>query len=322
MGAIRCLICDEINPSGSIACAECAYPLDVRRCKPCGALDRRDALRCFKCQSPFEALADPTVADPQVLRAAVERRRSRRKSAADGSDAVVVDGPVRGSFWTETWRFQALLTVVIVVVGGFAAETLYRRTTGTGLYGVVSGSIAPPAAAPAVAVPGRASFDDREDAAAARGPSSVVAPAAIMPATVAPALAAPAAVAPTAIPPPTPAPTAIAPQPLPAVAAPEAASASAPAPVIVSTPAVATDRVAMPRRGDDALAAPSLPRPMPDRAASAPNDALRSVLPKRFEADRTVPADRAAPAERASSGCTDAVLALGLCEPSAKGAAR
>ncbi len=66
---LRCLFCNHLNLAGARFCNECGSPLHLQPCNHCGAIDKRTASKCYKCG---EALAVRTVPDIAALPAAPE----------------------------------------------------------------------------------------------------------------------------------------------------------------------------------------------------------------------------------------------------------
>jgi ribosomal protein L40E len=55
----QCLFCNHLNPAGASFCNDCGSQMHLQPCDRCGAINKRTAKNCYKCDSGFTHSAEP-----------------------------------------------------------------------------------------------------------------------------------------------------------------------------------------------------------------------------------------------------------------------
>lgn len=56
---LQCLFCNHLNPAGASFCNDCGSQMHLQPCDRCGAINKRTARNCYKCDAGFTLPAAP-----------------------------------------------------------------------------------------------------------------------------------------------------------------------------------------------------------------------------------------------------------------------
>lgn len=72
---LQCLFCNHLNPAGASFCNDCGSQMHLQPCDRCGAINKRTARNCYKCDAGFTLLAAPEP-DSAPQEAGIEKLRT------------------------------------------------------------------------------------------------------------------------------------------------------------------------------------------------------------------------------------------------------
>lgn len=352
MSLLRCPFCDHANPADADFCVDCGAKLDLLPCAKCGAVNKRDSVECYQCHAPIEppraaeAGADPGSAPSGEDAPGSKGATEEPASAAPAGDALPMPGRAAMSSIFE--RAAALAAAApaplfVATPPPKSSESAAEATAHAPEHEAKNEPIAPepvaalkatsapseqaarassPVASPVDPLPqpaGRGWIDKAAGLAAvvlvvviawfaSRGTTPAPTPAAPSAPVATPATAAPPAATPERKAEP------------PAKGVPSASKAGAPSPSsAVTPPSPGTPRpsaVANPAVNGEA--SPPAPPATTGRRATAPRPAPVEAAPATAPAPTPAPAAAPAPPKPPRiEACTEAIAALGLCDPAA-----
>lgn len=309
MFAIQCQFCRHDNVPGARFCADCGSPLHLKPCPKCGKVDDVAAKACYACGTEFPAITTAAVAaapagDPVPAKGgtAAPLRPSAAPATPIATPTPVSPAPPAARKAAKPRAPAWPLILVAALAGGLPLVWMNRAhlplpqawrigDPGSSTERSPARSVTAPLTLPP---PTGSATQGREPPAAVVPVAPVVPPARSDPsAEPGGAVAPPAAPAPPLTP-------AATPEPPPAAAESDAQRSKTAA----QDPAPRARNVAAPPKR-------SAERPRPAATASA-RPAASAPAPKAEAPAKTLPA---APAGSAQRECSEAVAALGLCDP-------
>ena len=81
-GELMCPYCDHRNPVGAKFCNDCAWPLHLKPCNRCNAVNDQAATHCYSCNAAFTTSPGTPEATPAVPSASIPPSRATREDEA------------------------------------------------------------------------------------------------------------------------------------------------------------------------------------------------------------------------------------------------
>jgi ribosomal protein L40E len=112
---LQCLFCNHLNPGGASFCNDCGSQMHLQPCDRCGAINKRTAKSCHKCDSSFTlpgtSAHGPALApEPEGLHGQTERRATSTQLEESVTGFANTASPDQIGMTEETPQFYQLVT--------------------------------------------------------------------------------------------------------------------------------------------------------------------------------------------------------------------
>jgi ribosomal protein L40E len=110
---LQCLFCNHLNPGGASFCNDCGSQMHLQPCDRCGAINKRTAKSCHKCDSSFTlpgASARGPEPEPEALHVQTERRATSTLREESVTGFANTASPDQIGMTEETPQFYQLVT--------------------------------------------------------------------------------------------------------------------------------------------------------------------------------------------------------------------
>lgn len=162
---IQCLFCNHLNPAGASFCNDCGSQMHLQPCDRCGAINKRTARNCYKCDAGFTLPATPELdpAPPDTGIAAVDPSAPADSAhfPPESSPAFEIVSSASAAPVTGTRRtVHSAVPVMMLVAMAMAAAGYYffvpsapiaKKQSAAPLAPGVSGTVSSVSAAPTIA---------------------------------------------------------------------------------------------------------------------------------------------------------------------------